>query len=74
MIALQHEFEAKFWDKYHAYEPCDILNVDETAVHYEMPLGRIWAEKGQSSRVDKKKKHSEKRFQFFLLSIVRQVA
>ncbi|ETV90174.1 hypothetical protein H310_14994 [Aphanomyces invadans] len=50
----------KFWNKYYAYEPCGIPNVDETAVIYVMPPGRIWAEKGQSSRVDKKQKHSDR--------------
>ncbi|ETW08807.1 hypothetical protein H310_01318 [Aphanomyces invadans] len=41
VIALQHQFAAKFWDKYHAYEPCDILNIKDTAVHYEMPLAEF---------------------------------
>ncbi|KAF0756593.1 hypothetical protein AaE_004574, partial [Aphanomyces astaci] len=60
MVALRNDFAAQFWNKYDAYEQCDILNVDETGVNYDMPPGKIWAEKGKSSKVDKTQKHSDR--------------
>ncbi|RHY85252.1 hypothetical protein DYB35_014040 [Aphanomyces astaci] len=59
MTTLCDKFAAKFWNNYHMYEPCDVINVDETAVHYEMSPGQIWAEKRKSARVDNAQKHSD---------------
>ncbi|OQR82274.1 hypothetical protein ACHHYP_20804, partial [Achlya hypogyna] len=37
-----------------------IINVDETAIYYDMPPRRTWAEVGKSSKVDKSQKHSDR--------------
>ncbi|DAZ92835.1 TPA: hypothetical protein N0F65_009637, partial [Lagenidium giganteum] len=40
------------------HRPCDIINVDETAVYVDMPPIRIWAERGGSAQVRFAEKHS----------------
>ncbi|RHZ21996.1 hypothetical protein DYB37_006756 [Aphanomyces astaci] len=60
MLEIRQDFACKFWTKYHAYAASEIMNVDETAVYYDMPPGKIWAEIGKSSKVDKKQKHSDR--------------
>jgi hypothetical protein len=37
------EFAIEFWGKYEAYGPGGMLNVDETAINFDMPPARIWA-------------------------------
>ncbi|ETV64311.1 hypothetical protein H257_18779 [Aphanomyces astaci] len=34
-----------------AYDPANIINIDETGVHYDMPPRRTWARIGESSKV-----------------------
>ncbi|KAF0683197.1 hypothetical protein As57867_024657, partial [Aphanomyces stellatus] len=46
--------------KYGGYNLRNIENVDKTAVYYDMPTGKIWAEIGKSSKVDKSQKHSDR--------------
>ncbi|RHY01192.1 hypothetical protein DYB25_007348 [Aphanomyces astaci] len=36
MEALRNDSAGQCWNKYHAYESCDILNVDETDVNYDI--------------------------------------
>ncbi|RHY38061.1 hypothetical protein DYB38_002975 [Aphanomyces astaci] len=60
LLRIRDEFAADFWNKYKHQSPQDIINADETAVYYDMPPGRIWAEIGKSSKVDKTQKHSDR--------------
>ncbi|RHZ04136.1 hypothetical protein DYB26_016420, partial [Aphanomyces astaci] len=60
LVHVRDEFAAKFWGKYSDYRPHDIINVDETAVYYDMPPGKIWAEIGGSLRTDKTQKQSDR--------------
>ncbi|RLN91799.1 hypothetical protein DYB28_006570 [Aphanomyces astaci] len=60
LVLVGDEFAAKFWGKYSDYRPHDIINVDETAVYYDMPPCKIWAEIGGSSKTDKTQKHSDR--------------
>ncbi|RLO05108.1 hypothetical protein DYB28_005701 [Aphanomyces astaci] len=48
-----------WWNKYNDHNLRDIINADETAVYYDMPPGKIWAEVGKSSKVDVTQKHSD---------------
>ncbi|ETV68263.1 hypothetical protein H257_15719 [Aphanomyces astaci] len=56
---LQMSFSASFWTKYGEQPLRDIVNVDETAVNYDMPPRRIWCEVGETSEVEAKEKHSD---------------
>lgn len=47
-----------FWEEYSAYADSEIVNMDETAVYYDMPTSKIWAIKGGSAKVTKTQKHS----------------
>ncbi|RHY83265.1 hypothetical protein DYB35_009927 [Aphanomyces astaci] len=60
MVQIRNDFAATFWGKYAVYELGDLINVDETAVYYDMPPGKIWAEVGGSSKTDKTQKHSDR--------------
>ncbi|RHY42340.1 hypothetical protein DYB34_013968 [Aphanomyces astaci] len=51
--ATRAEYAKVFWPKYAAYDPANIINIDETGVHYDMPPRRTWARIGKSSKVDK---------------------
>ncbi|RHY19702.1 hypothetical protein DYB32_010187 [Aphanomyces invadans] len=57
---VQITFATSFWTKYGAHPLRDIVNIDETAVYYDMPPRRTWAEVGEDSRVDSAEKHSER--------------
>ncbi|OQR85699.1 hypothetical protein ACHHYP_20554 [Achlya hypogyna] len=46
--------------KYDDYNLSEILNVDETAIYYDMPPRRTWAEVGESSKVNEAQKHSDR--------------
>ncbi|ETV81648.1 hypothetical protein H257_05275 [Aphanomyces astaci] len=59
MEALRNDLAGQCWNKYHAYKSCDILNVDETDVNYDIPPGKIWAGKRKSSKVDNTHNHSD---------------
>ncbi|KAF0717935.1 Aste57867_1997 [Aphanomyces stellatus] len=57
---LKVTFAASFWAK-HGHQPLrDIVNVDETAVYYDMPPRRIWCQVGEDSMADKCEKHSDR--------------
>ncbi|RHY29827.1 hypothetical protein DYB25_013454 [Aphanomyces astaci] len=51
--ATRAEYAKVFWPKYAAYDPANIINIDETGVHYDMPPRCTWARIGKSSKVDK---------------------
>ncbi|RLO05968.1 hypothetical protein DYB28_000960 [Aphanomyces astaci] len=53
-------YAATFWDKYAQYDKSRILNVDETAIFYDMPPGKTLAEIGMSSKVSDGEKHSDR--------------
>ncbi|RHY27050.1 hypothetical protein DYB32_007085 [Aphanomyces invadans] len=53
-------FAAAFWSKFRDTAPCDIINIDETAVYYDMPPAKTLAKVGGSSKVDKSEKHSDR--------------
>ncbi|RHY11952.1 hypothetical protein DYB25_008920 [Aphanomyces astaci] len=53
-------YAATFWDKYAQYDKSQILNVDETAIFYDMPPGKTLAEIGMSSKVSDGEKHSDR--------------
>ena len=59
LIKVRDDFALKFWAKHELKSPGSILNVDETAIYYDMPPGKTWAEIGGSSKVDKSEKHSD---------------
>ncbi|RHZ26012.1 hypothetical protein DYB26_006648 [Aphanomyces astaci] len=58
--ATRAEYAKVFWPKYAAYDPANIINIDETGVHYDMPPRCTWARIGKSSKVDKQQKHSNR--------------
>ncbi|RLO01201.1 hypothetical protein DYB28_007881, partial [Aphanomyces astaci] len=60
MVLIRNDFAAAFWNKYNDHNLRDIINADETAVYYDMPPGKIWAEVGKSSKVDVTQKHSDR--------------
>ncbi|RHY12154.1 hypothetical protein DYB25_010315 [Aphanomyces astaci] len=60
MTRIRDEFSATFWSKYNERPLADILNADETAVYYDMPPGKFWAEIGKSAKVDVSQKHSDR--------------
>ncbi|RHY05816.1 hypothetical protein DYB36_006294, partial [Aphanomyces astaci] len=51
-------YAASFWDRYGHYDHSNIINVDETAVYFDMPPGKTLAEVGTSSKVSTGEKHS----------------
>ncbi|RHY49264.1 hypothetical protein DYB30_012518 [Aphanomyces astaci] len=57
---IQMSFSVSFWTKYGEQPLRDIVNVDETAVNYDMPPRRIWCEVGETSEVEAKQKHSDR--------------
>ncbi|RHY33248.1 hypothetical protein DYB25_014212 [Aphanomyces astaci] len=44
--ATRVAYAKSFWPKYTAYDPTNIINIDETGVHYDMPPWRTWARIG----------------------------
>ncbi|RLO01442.1 hypothetical protein DYB28_015716, partial [Aphanomyces astaci] len=50
-------FAASFWVKHDAQPLRDIVNVDETAVFYDMPSRRTWCAVGEDSNVEASEKH-----------------
>ncbi|KAG9411204.1 hypothetical protein AC1031_016842 [Aphanomyces cochlioides] len=54
------DFAISFWEKFCVMAPCDIINVDETSIYYDMPPGKMLAKVGGSSYVDKSQKHSDR--------------
>ncbi|KAF0706408.1 hypothetical protein AaE_014124, partial [Aphanomyces astaci] len=54
------EFAATFWEKHDEKPLRDIVNVDETAVYYDMPPRRTWCEIGEDAKVDSTEKHSDR--------------
>ncbi|RHZ16802.1 hypothetical protein DYB26_003332 [Aphanomyces astaci] len=64
-------YAATFWDKYAQYDKSQILNVDETAIFYDMPPGKTLAEIGMSSKVSDGEKHSDRLTTVLTLSILR---
>ncbi|RHY02308.1 hypothetical protein DYB36_008532 [Aphanomyces astaci] len=60
MTQIRDEFAASFWSKFRMTDTCDIINVDETSVYYDMPPGKTLAKIGGSSKVDKTQKHSDR--------------
>ncbi|RHZ00546.1 hypothetical protein DYB35_012105 [Aphanomyces astaci] len=50
-------YAASFWDRYGHYDHSNIINVDETAVYFDMPPGKTLAEVGTSSKVSTGEKH-----------------
>ncbi|KAF0691688.1 Aste57867_17136 [Aphanomyces stellatus] len=57
---LQSTFAAAFWTKYGHLPLRDIVNVDETAVYYDMPPRRIWCPIGEDASSDTSEKHSHR--------------
>ncbi|KAF0745508.1 hypothetical protein AaE_008410 [Aphanomyces astaci] len=53
-------FAASFWVKHDAQPLRDIVNVDETAVFYDMPSRRTWCAVGEDSNVEASEKHSDR--------------
>ncbi|RQM31301.1 hypothetical protein B5M09_013735 [Aphanomyces astaci] len=53
-------YAASFWSKYAQYDRSQLLNVDETAVYFDMPPGKTLAEIGKSSKVANGEKHSDR--------------
>ncbi|KAF0701979.1 hypothetical protein AaE_016202, partial [Aphanomyces astaci] len=60
MTQIRDEFAASFWSKFRMTDTCDIINVDETSIYYDMPPGKTLAKIGGSSKVDKTQKHSNR--------------
>ncbi|KAJ0390660.1 hypothetical protein P43SY_011835 [Pythium insidiosum] len=58
LVATRLSFATTFWKTYASYGPSEIINIDETAVYYDTPPTRMWAEKGKSARITKAQKHS----------------
>lgn len=58
LLQIRKNFALEFWKDYGVYRDSEIYNMDETAVYYDMPPGKIWALKGGSSKVRKAQKHS----------------
>ncbi|KAF0716402.1 Aste57867_2874 [Aphanomyces stellatus] len=58
LLETKKKFAAEFWAKFADKDPSDIINVDETAVYYDMPPGKTLAKIGGSSKVTKAQKHS----------------
>jgi hypothetical protein len=57
-VGTRDAFSARFWGDYGHYPPEDIYNVDETGIFYDMPPRRIWAERGESSKIKTQQKQS----------------
>ncbi|KAG9399884.1 hypothetical protein AC1031_011305 [Aphanomyces cochlioides] len=60
MEAQQASFAKTFWATCSHFTPDMRINVDETAVHYDMPPIKTLARKGGSSKVDTPQKHSDR--------------
>jgi hypothetical protein len=58
LLEVEKKFALEFWAEYGTYAEYEIINMDETAVYYDMPPGKIWAIKGGSSKVLHAQKHS----------------
>ncbi|RHY10746.1 hypothetical protein DYB36_014100 [Aphanomyces astaci] len=56
----KNAFAANFWEKHEEKPLQDIVNVDETAVYYDMPPRRTWCEIGEDAKVDSTEKHSDR--------------
>ncbi|RHY56282.1 hypothetical protein DYB34_013059 [Aphanomyces astaci] len=54
----KNAFAANFWEKHDEKPLRDIVNVDETAVYYDMPPRHTWCEIGEDAKVDSTEKHS----------------
>ncbi|RQM30690.1 hypothetical protein B5M09_013055 [Aphanomyces astaci] len=57
---VRSTFAASFWVKHDAQPLRDIVNVDETAVFYDMPPRRTWCAVGEDSNVEASEKHSDR--------------
>ncbi|KAH9144859.1 hypothetical protein AeRB84_011205 [Aphanomyces euteiches] len=57
---LRDDFARDFWSRFGEHCAGDIINVDETAVYYDMPPGKTLAKVGGSSKVDTSQKHSDR--------------
>ncbi|RHY04372.1 hypothetical protein DYB36_000892 [Aphanomyces astaci] len=53
-------YAASFWSKYAQYDRSQLLNVDETAVYFDMPPGKTLAEIGKSRKVANGEKHLDR--------------
>ncbi|RQM29911.1 hypothetical protein B5M09_012333 [Aphanomyces astaci] len=53
-------FASSFWTKFEDQPLRDIVNVDETAVYYDMPPRRTWGEIGEDAKVCSTEKHSDR--------------
>lgn len=58
LLETKAKFALEFWETYGVYADYEILNMDETAVYYDTPPGKIWAIKGGSAKVLDTQKHS----------------
>ncbi|RHY96881.1 hypothetical protein DYB31_015535 [Aphanomyces astaci] len=56
----KNAFAANFWEKHDEKPLRDIVNVDETAVYYDMPPRHTWCEIGEDAKVDSTEKHSDR--------------
>ncbi|RHZ21120.1 hypothetical protein DYB26_007358 [Aphanomyces astaci] len=56
----KNAFAATFWEKHDEKPLRDIVNVNETAVYYDMPPRRTWCEIGEDAKVDSTEKHSDR--------------
>ncbi|DBA00903.1 TPA: hypothetical protein N0F65_006103, partial [Lagenidium giganteum] len=55
---IQQMFAIDFWCKYTSYNLSRIVNLDETGIFFDIPPRRIWAVRGDSSRILATEKHS----------------
>ncbi|GMF48276.1 unnamed protein product [Phytophthora fragariaefolia] len=60
LLEKRAEFSIELWNKYSAWCPTTLFNVDETAINFDMPPTRFWAVKGRkdTARITKMTKHT----------------
>ncbi|RHY31096.1 hypothetical protein DYB25_009702, partial [Aphanomyces astaci] len=54
----ENDIKPSIWGAFDHYDHSNIINVDETAVYFDMPRGKTLAEVGTSNKVSTGKKHS----------------
>jgi hypothetical protein len=58
LVQIRTTFAAEFHKAFDGFDSHNVLNVDETAMYYDMPPNAIWSKRGKSAKISSGEKHS----------------